>query len=50
MKEGRQAKDTFNLKAYRSRYADLRKAFGNDNKAYYMHYIRNGYKEKRNAR
>ena len=49
MKEGRQAKASFELRSYKFAYRDLRAAFGNDNKAYYMHYIKNGYKEKRVA-
>lgn len=47
MNEGRQAKDSFNVKKYKNRYNDLQNAFGNDLKSYYMHYIGNGYKEGR---
>ena len=50
MKEGRQAKENFNVRNYKSRYVDLQKAFGNDLKAYYMHYIRYGKNEHRNAK
>lgn len=45
MNEGRQAKDSFNVKKYKNRYNDLQNAFGNDLKSYYMHYIGSGYKE-----
>lgn len=47
MKEGRQAKEDFNMQAYRSRYEDLIRAYGSNNQAYYMHYIKWGYKEGR---
>ena len=47
MKEGRQGKASFELSSYKNAYGDLRAAFGSDNKAYYMHYINNGYKENR---
>lgn len=49
MNEGRIAKNTFNVKTYKSRYADLRKVYGNNNKMYYMHYIGFGKKEGRRA-
>mgnify|MGYP001151702290 FL=1 len=49
MKEGRQANETFSLSVYKDRYIDLRRAFGKNNKAYYMHYICNGIKEGRKA-
>lgn len=49
MKEGRQAKESFNLTIYKDSYSDLRKAFGNSNKSYYMHYINLGKKENRIA-
>ena len=49
MNEGRQAKADFNLKVYKSRYADLRKAFGTENKKYYLHFMTYGYKEGRKA-
>ena len=49
MKEGRQAKDTFNVNNYKSRYADLQKAFGSDLQKYYLHYINYGQKEGRNC-
>ena len=47
MNEGRQAKDSFNVKNYKKRYKDIQNAFGNDLKSYYMHYIGSGYKEGR---
>ena len=47
MKEGRQAKDSFNMQSYKNRYWDLRKAYGNDKAAYYRHYITYGQKENR---
>lgn len=42
MKEGRQASEEFNVQAYKNRYADLQAAFGDDLKAYYLHYISYG--------
>lgn len=39
MAEGRQASTDFVLGVYKSNYSDLRAAFGNDNKSYYLHYI-----------
>ena len=47
MKEGRRASDTFDVFAYRSRYVDLQRAFGNDMKKYYLHYLNYGVYEKR---
>jgi len=48
MSEGRQANlSTFDVYVYKARYADLRAAFGNDLKRYYMHYITNGKAEGR---
>ena len=49
MKESRQAISTFNVTAYKNRYADLQKAFGNNLPAYYRHYITNGKSEGRVA-
>ena len=49
MKEGRQAKATFNVYTYKANYADLQKAFGNDLKKYYLHYINYGIKENRKS-
>lgn len=47
MREGRQAKATFDVRSYKNAYSDLRLAFGNDLRKYYEHYIRWGYKENR---
>ena len=49
MKESRQANSSFILSYYRANYADLRNAFGNNNTAYYLHYITYGKKEGRIA-
>ena len=49
MKEGRQAKEDFNVKIYKDNYADLRKEYGNNLPDYFKHYIKWGYKEKRIA-
>lgn len=49
MKEGRQAKSTFNVYSYAYKYSDLRRAYGNDLKKYYIHYINYGSKEGRVA-
>ena len=49
MKEGRQAKGTFDVVSYKNRYEDLRKAFGSSWKSYYLHYINYGKKEGRIA-
>jgi hypothetical protein len=52
MKEGRKASEGFDLKIYKSNYADLRRAFGNtqeSNKDYYMHFVKYGSRECRNA-
>ena len=47
MKEGRQAKESFDVVSYMYRYADLRRAYGTDWKSYYLHYMRYGIKENR---
>lgn len=47
MKEGRHAKDDFNVHVYRQRYEDLQEAYGSDLKSYFMHYINYGKKEGR---
>nr|WP_302135365.1 N-acetylmuramoyl-L-alanine amidase [uncultured Schaedlerella sp.] len=39
----------FNVYAYKSSYSDLRAAFGNDLKKYYLHYINSGRAEKRTS-
>ena len=47
MSEGRQAKASFNATSYRLQYSDLRRAYGNDLKPYYMHYLQWGRSEGR---
>lgn len=47
MNEGRDAKSGFSIKSYKNANADLRKAFRDDLKQYYMHYIYYGNKEGR---
>ena len=47
MKEGRQAKASFNVSYYKSNYADLQAVYGSDTAAYYTHYLNYGYKENR---
>ena len=47
MREGRQAKETFNVLYYKDHYVDLRNVYGNNLKDYYMHYIRYGQNEGR---
>ena len=49
MDEGRRGNEEFNVRAYRNRYQDLRVAFRDDLKAYYLHYINFGQKEGRQA-
>lgn len=49
MREGRIAKQSFDVKKYQSYYTDLRNAFGNDLAKYYLHFIRFGHKEGRKA-
>ena len=49
MKEGRQAKSSFDVFSYKNKYQDLRLAFGNDLPKYYMHFINHGSKEGRKA-
>ena len=49
MKEGRQAKESFNVWVYKYLYPDLRNAYGEDITKYYLHYIKFGEKEKRAA-
>lgn len=39
----------FNVYGYKSRYSDLRAAFGNDLKKYYLHFINSGREEKRTS-
>jgi GH25 family lysozyme M1 (1,4-beta-N-acetylmuramidase) len=47
MSEARQASASFNVKSYRLQYKDLRAAYGNDWKTYYLHYIAFGQREGR---
>ncbi|SFG04132.1 N-acetylmuramoyl-L-alanine amidase [Lachnospiraceae bacterium C7] len=47
MREGRQAKDNFDVKSYKNANRDLRVAYKNDLSKYYMHYINYGYREGR---
>lgn len=47
MKEGRIASENFNVKVYAARYEDLRKAYGDNYKAYFNHYLITGIKEGR---
>lgn len=49
MKEGRQAKEDFNVLSYRNQYGDLRNAFGDDLGLYYTHYMKYGEAENRNG-
>ncbi len=49
MKEGRQAKESFNVTGYKNRYVDLRLAFGSNLRDYYIHYMTYGQKENRDA-
>uniref|UniRef100_UPI001563F925 glucosaminidase domain-containing protein n=1 Tax=Sharpea azabuensis TaxID=322505 RepID=UPI001563F925 len=49
MKESRRANASFILSYYRANYPDLRKAFGNNNAAYYLHYVTYGKREGRVA-
>ena len=50
MDEARQASKDFYVEVCMNRYADLRAAFGNNFKKYYIHYCTNGYKENRSAK
>ena len=47
MSEARQASASFNVKVYKECYSDLQKAFGNNWKAYYIHFIIRGQYEHR---
>lgn len=49
MREGRQAKDRFDVYNYRSRYQDLNQAFGDELASYYVHYLQLGIREGRIA-
>jgi hypothetical protein len=50
MNEGRSSKESFELKSYAYAHADLRRAFGNDYKKYYMHFLSYGKREGRIAK
>lgn len=49
MGEARRASEEFNVKVYKENYKDLREAFGDNYPPYYLHYIRFGYNEHREA-
>ena len=49
MAEGRRGSESFDVYGYRNRYVDLRKAFGQSLKSYYIHYLNCGIKEGRNG-
>ena len=49
MSEGRQAKASFDVYAYRARYIDLQYAYGDNLPNYYLHYIWSGNREGRSA-
>jgi len=50
MQEGRVAHPDFDVRAYQNRYADLNEAFGDDLPSYYLHFVKFGHAEGRNAR
>lgn len=47
MNEGRIAKASFDVTSYRLQYSDLRRAYGNNLKSYYLHYLQWGRQEGR---
>ena len=49
MGEGRRGNEAFDVYGYKTRYLDLRQAYGSDLKAYYNHYLRYGIKEGRDG-
>ena len=49
MAEGRRGSESFDVYGYKTRYLDLRKAYGSDLKSYYLHYLKYGMKEHRNG-
>ena len=49
MSEGRRGSEAFDVYSYRTRYLDLRKAYGSNLKEYYLHYLEYGMKERRNG-
>lgn len=50
MNELRQGNEEFNARAYKERYEDLRKAYGDENQMYYWHWIVFGKNEGRNGK
>jgi len=49
MNEARQSSSTFDVRAYRAQYKDLRQNFGSDWKSYFMHYLQRGKSEGRTS-
>ena len=49
MAEGRRGNEAFDVYGYKTRYPDLRRAYGNSLKPYYLHFIKFGNKEGRNG-
>ncbi len=49
MAEGRRGNEAFDVYGYKTRYPDLRRAYGNSLKPYYLHFIKVGNKEGRNG-
>ena len=49
MSEGRVASSSFNIRRYKDINGDIRIAYGDDTRSYYMHYIMYGRYENRNA-
>ena len=49
MAEGRRGNEAFDVFGYKTRYPDLRRAYGNSLKPYYLHFIKFGNKEGRNG-
>ena len=49
MNEGRQGSSNFNVYSYKNLYPDLRRAFGNNLREYYMHFVTCGRLEGRVA-
>ena len=49
MSEGRRGSEAFDVYSYKTRYLDLRKAYGSNLKGYYLHYLEYGMKEHRNG-
>ena len=49
MSEGRRGSEAFDVYSYKTRFLDLRKAYGSNLKEYYLHYLEYGMKEHRNG-